>query len=214
MPGWILAAGEGRRVGGQDKGLLAYQGRALAAWVLDALGPQTSGMGIGARRHLDTYRALLQAHTTRFAADNLGVHPDAPDLPEASGPLAGIVTALRSLPATSEWVMVVPCDTPHLPADLVSRLHAAVLAQGADVAVPCTPANAESKDGGATDGSRYHWVCALVHRRVLPRTEALFATGERRVGVWVRSLHWCSALFTEPNAFDNMNTLETLHGRA
>ncbi|MFY9459111.1 MAG: NTP transferase domain-containing protein, partial [Aquabacterium commune] len=34
---WLLAGGEGRRMQGQDKGLVNWQGRPLAAWVLDSL---------------------------------------------------------------------------------------------------------------------------------------------------------------------------------
>ena len=33
---WLLAGGEGRRMQGQDKGLVSWQGRPLAAWVLDS----------------------------------------------------------------------------------------------------------------------------------------------------------------------------------
>lgn len=199
---WLLAGGEGRRMGGHDKGLVCHQGRPLAQWVLEAVGPQCSQLAVSANRNQQAYADLLVAQAEQHGFAKLGVHPDAPDLPLHSGPLAGIVTALRACP--DNWLMVVPCDTPHLPGDLIARLHAAAAAEHAEVAVPVTHP--------PLDGTRYHWVCALVHRQVLSRTEALFAAGERRVGAWVRSLRWCSVTFDDPKAFDNMNTLETPHG--
>ena len=109
-------------MGGRDKGLVPYQGRPLAAWVLDRLVAQTGTQFAVANRNLPDYANLLQqAHATPPSGVP-AVLPDAPDLPVASGPLAGIVTALRH--TATPWLMVTPCDTPHLPDDLVERLLA------------------------------------------------------------------------------------------
>ena len=35
--GLLLAGGKGTRMGGQDKGLVPWQGKAMAEWVLQAL---------------------------------------------------------------------------------------------------------------------------------------------------------------------------------
>lgn len=187
---------------GQDKGLVLYRDRPLADWVLQSLAAQTSGLMISANRHLLQYQALLRAHT-----DTISVWPDDADLPPASGPLAGIITALRHCP--TDWLLIAPCDVPHLPADLVERLWAQAAQTQADVVVPCT----SSDDDGAPQ-QRMHWVCALIHKRVCPQTEALFVKGERKAGHWVRSCNWSSVSFADNEAFTNMNTLETLHGRA
>lgn len=188
---------------GQDKGLLPYHGRPLAAWVLAALAPQVGHLTISANRHLPQYAALLQKAQPDQPAASAHVWPDAPDLPPHSGPMAGIITALRHL--RTDWLMVAPCDTPHLPPDLVSRLLAQAMQTDADIVVPQTHTPAAPP--------RLHWVCALMHRRVAASAEQALVSGERKVGSWVRSRHWSSVSLTDDAAFTNMNTLETLHGR-
>jgi molybdenum cofactor guanylyltransferase len=206
ITGCLLAGGEGRRMQGRDKGLIPYQGQPLGEWVLQALAPQTDVLAVSANRNLSDYQAMLarQPQSPIVAQAPLAVWPDDPDLPPASGPLAGILTALRH--CQTEWLLVAPCDIPHLPADLVERLMAEASRVQADIAVPLT-----HEADGAT---HLHWACALVHKRVCPETEALFVTGERKVGNWVRSQRWVGVSFAHALAFTNMNTPETLHGRA
>src|SRR5574343_163236 len=52
------------------------------------------------------------------------------------GPLAALATAVASLPPAVTLLQTAPCDTPLLPADLVSRLQAAL--GDADAAMPVT----------------------------------------------------------------------------
>jgi molybdopterin-guanine dinucleotide biosynthesis protein A len=209
ITGCLLAGGEGQRMGGQDKGLLPYQGRPLAAWVLDALQGQVDGLMISANRNEAAYRALLaqrqppQPKLSPTVTPGLVLNDD-PDLPRHSGPLAGILTALRH--TATDWLMVVPCDTPQLPPDLVTRLLEEALARNRDIVVPSTNESGHPP--------HLHWVCALIHKRVCPQTESLFVKGERKAGHWVRAFDWASVSFANNNAFINVNTPETLHGRA
>lgn len=201
---WLLAGGEGRRMQGRDKGLEPWQGRALAAWVLERLA-RPQAIGITANRHADGYRDLLAAcplvaqHGVPLAVPG-GVLPDDADLPERSGPLAGMLTALRH--SDTEWVLVLPCDTPRLPADLLPRLLQGALTAEADIAVPVTG-----------DGRHPHWVCALMRKRVTPQLLQAFVKGERKVGRWIQTQAWVGVCFAPETDFQNMNTLETLHGR-
>lgn len=195
-------------MGGVDKGLQSWRGRPLAHWVMGALRPQVRGMGVCANRNLPSYGELLSDVCEPFSEPgkgNLGTHPDDPDLPARSGPLAGILTGLRRCP--TDWLQLAACDTPGLPGDLVERLLGA--ASDADIAVPCT------EDIGP-DGRvepRPHWTCALVHKRATPELAAAFVKGERKVGQWIRSQRWVAVSFAAASDFENMNTLETLHGR-
>lgn len=195
---------------GQDKGLMPYQGRPLADWVLQSLAAQADVLCVSANRNLTAYEALLRRHVEGSSdrhprpAPAPAVRADDADLPPASGPLAGILTALRHCP--TEWLLVAPCDVPHLPLDLAGQLMAEALRSHADIVVPSTRAD----DGG----QHFHWVCALIHKGVCPHTEALFVTGERKIGNWVRAFNWSSVSFCDDAAFTNMNTPETLHGRA
>lgn len=184
---------------GQDKGLIAYRGRALASWVLQSLATQCGSLAIGANRNLDRYAQLLSANQ----GHGQSVWPDDPDLPAQSGPLAGIITALRH--AETEWVLIAPCDTPGLPHDLVARLMVQARQTNADIVIPCT------QTGPAEP--RLHWVCGLIRKRVCPDTVDQFVNGERKVGNWVRTQKWSSVSFEDTGAFANINTLETLRGR-
>ena len=231
---WLLAGGEGRRMQGQDKGLVSWQGRPLAAWVLDNLATSAeltantadkahghasarparlSAIGITANRHADGYRALLaQCDPVHRQGVPLavpgGVLPDDADLPERSGPMAGILTALRH--SHTEWVLVLPCDTPRMPHDLWPRLLEAALRHNADIAIPFTQ-DAVPADG--SDGKRHHWVCALMRQRVFDSMRQAFVNGERKMGRWTQAQPWVGVCFAPETDFQNMNTLETLHGR-
>lgn len=192
VSGWLLAGGQGQRMGGLDKGLQNYRGQALASWVMQTLQAQVDWVGVSANRHLDEYQDLS-------GSDH--VFRDDPDLPSDSGPLAGILTGLRHAPG--DWLMVCPCDSPHLPNDLVAQLLTQARSQDLDVATPSTQ----------HDGDRPHWVCSLFHKRVYPKLHEQFVKGERKVGRFIQSTRWAAVSFDDPSAFANMNTLESLHGR-
>ena len=71
----ILAGGEGRRIGGEDKGLLQLAGRPLIAHVIAALRGQANTIVICANRNADRYAevAPVIAETARQHAD-FGAH--------------------------------------------------------------------------------------------------------------------------------------------
>lgn len=209
---WVLAGGEGQRMGGVDKGLQPWRGQPLAQWVLEALRTQADKLGVGANRNQASYAQLLQRacqasvkslEPSASGPGNAGVHPDSPELPPRSGPLAGILTALQHCP--SDWLQLAACDTPNLPGHLVERLLAAARHAGADIAVPLT----EELGADALE-ERLHWTCALIHKRVTPDLAAAFVKGERKVGQWIRSQSWVAVSFAPACDFENMNTLETL----
>ena len=194
-------------MGGLDKGLQPWRGQALTLWVLHALRPQASLIGISANRNMHTYEQLLRQSTEDQQACDLGVHPDDPDLPRFSGPIAGILTGLRK--SQTEWVQLASCDTPQLPYDLVERLLAAAIESNADVAVPSTQ---EVNPMGASE-RRLHWTCALLHKRVTPDLANSFVMNNRKVGQWIQSQRWVAVSFNSTTEFKNMNTLETLDER-
>lgn len=119
----VLAGGAGRRMGGANKGLQRLQGRPLVMHVMNALRDHVDCLAISANHDLPAYEAL-----------GAPVFPDEPGL-AGLGPLAGILSAVPRLPQDLDAVLVVPCDTPLLPADLVPRLAAALFAPGGPPAV-------------------------------------------------------------------------------
>ena len=193
VSGWLLAGGLSQRMGGLDKGLQPYHGQAMARRVWQTLQGRVSWLGVSAHRPPPACSTLL--NTTQVFVDD-------PDLPANSGPLAGILTGLRHAPG--DWVMVCPCDSPRIPADLVERLLHAALQHDLDIATPLT---------NELDEERPHWVCSLIHKRVYPKLLDQFVNGERKVGRFIQSTNWTAVSFDDPSAFANMNTLESLHGR-
>lgn len=184
IEGWVLSGGQGIRMGGLDKGLMPWQGQPLALQVASRLELQVTRLQVNANRHQSQYAAWPWA-----------VRPDDTDLPQAFGPLAGMLTGLRHCQA--EWLLTVPCDTPRIPADLAVRLLAQAQVAGADVAVPLTRAEG--------DEPRHHWTCALIRRQLLPTLEAAVARGDARVRDWITHQRWTGVSFEGTDAFQNFN---------
>lgn len=179
MTGLILAGGQGSRMGGRDKGLVAYRGSPLIDQVIERIAPQVDELLISANRNLDDY--ARRGH--RVITDTL---------PDFQGPLAGLLAGLRA--ASHEWVLAVPCDMPHLPGDLATRLLAA--AQGKDIAV-------------AVDGSRTHPAVMLVRAALADRLAAYLQGGKRSVHGFQESIGFASAGFDAAD-MQNVNSLDEL----
>jgi molybdopterin-guanine dinucleotide biosynthesis protein A len=177
----VLAGGQGRRMGGADKGLIDYRGRPLVAWALAALAPQVDALVVSANRNLETY-----------AAYGYRVLPDT--LPGYPGPLAGVLAALDAVDA--DWLLVAPCDTPHLPPDLAARLLAAARQANAVLAV-------------AADDARVHHSCFLVRCDQRDHLAAYLARGERAVRHWQAALAPVTVRF-DAACFANVNAPEDL----
>jgi len=179
----ILAGGQGRRMGGVDKGLVPLQGRTMVERVLARLRPQVDEVLINANQNLDRYRAI-------------GVPVFSDDIGGFAGPLAGLHAGLGH--ANYPLVVTAPCDSPFLPQDLVARLADALEAQGADLAVAHTFEQA-------------HPVFCLCRREVLPHLEAFLSAGGRKVDRWYETLKVVAVQFDdEEDAFRNINTREEL----
>lgn len=177
----VLAGGQGSRMGGADKGLVEYRGRPLVEWTLAAIAPQVGEVVISANRNLDAY-----------AGYGHRVLPDT--LPEYPGPLAGVLAALQAVNA--EWLLVVPCDTPHLPADLAARLLAAARQESVPLAI-------------AADDTRVHHTCFIVRTDQREALAAFLARGERAVRRWQAALPSAAVQF-DAAAFANLNRPEDL----
>ena len=54
----VLAGGRGRRLGGQDKGLMELDGRPLIEHILDLVTPQVNAVIINANRNQQVYADL------------------------------------------------------------------------------------------------------------------------------------------------------------
>lgn len=181
ITGLVLAGGQGRRMGGVDKGLQLLHGKPMAQWALERLAPQVDELLINCNQNLEAYARF--GH--RLVADEVGGF---------AGPLAGLHAGLKA--ATHPLVVTVPCDSPFLAPDLVARLKAGLGEN--DLAV-------------ARTGARAHPVFSLVRKQVLGNLERFLASGGRKIDAWYACLKAIEVDFDdEADAFRNINTLEEL----
>jgi molybdopterin-guanine dinucleotide biosynthesis protein A len=109
LAGVIIAGGRSSRMGGNEKALIAVDGKPLIQRVIERLRPQVDQLAINAN-----------GDPSRFVRFGLPVFKDR--LPIGT-PLAGIEVALRwAAEAGADQVLTVPSDAPDLPFDLVVRL--------------------------------------------------------------------------------------------
>jgi molybdopterin-guanine dinucleotide biosynthesis protein A len=188
--GVILAGGQSRRMGGDNKGLKNLGGKPMIAHVIERLTPQVGTLIINAN-----------GDPTVYAAFGLPVVPDV--YGEFAGPLAGILTAMRWAQehrSAARWIATAACDTPFLPADYVKTLH--------HTATP-----ARSTFAGAMSVSGIHYVLGLWAVDLADDLAESLARGENQVQLWV-DRHWhVNVLFPTEDGekcdpFFNVNTPE------
>ena len=182
ITGILLAGGQGRRMGGVDKGLQLLRGKPMAQHVIERFAPQVDELLINANQNIEQYQSL-----------GYRVIPDA--IGGFVGPLAGLHRGLSE--AAHPLVVTAPCDSPFLPLDLVAKLHAALDQQNAELAV-------------ARTGDQPHPVFCLCRKSVLPSLTAFLESGGRKIDWWYAQLKVADVDFVDEAAFRNINTREEL----
>jgi molybdopterin-guanine dinucleotide biosynthesis protein A len=179
----VLAGGRGQRVGGRDKGLLAWHGVPLIEQALRIAATWGGRVVISANRHQDAY-----------ARYGVPVWSDAGA--PFRGPLSAIATALAKI--GTPWLCTLPVDAPSAPPALAVRLRDAALAASAESAV-------------AHDGERRQPLFAI-YARALAEAARRAADGDERA-VWrFQRRHGAVevACAEGPAAFANVNTAADL----
>lgn len=175
----ILAGGQGRRMGGVDKGLKLLRGKPMIAWVIERFAPQVDELLLNANQNLERY-------------GHFGYRVISDAIEGFAGPLAGLQRALAE--ARHELVATVPCDSPFLPTDLIERLRSALQQHGADFAV-------------ARTGQQAHPVFCLCRRSVAASLTEYLTQGGRKIDAWYAALKVTEVAFDEnAAAFSNVNT--------
>ncbi|MES9944422.1 MAG: molybdenum cofactor guanylyltransferase MobA [Candidatus Thiodiazotropha sp.] len=177
----ILAGGRGRRMGGEDKGLIELNGKPLVQHVAAAIAPQVDAILINANRNQDRYKQL-------------GYPVFADSLLNYQGPLAGFIAAMQLI--ETEDMLTLPCDGPLVPPDLVERLRKARQAADAEIAV-------------AHDGKRLQPVYALIPKRLADSLQRYLDGGDRKIDLWYEQHRVAHADLSDiPRTFININTLQ------
>ncbi|KAA3626682.1 MAG: molybdenum cofactor guanylyltransferase [Proteobacteria bacterium] len=156
LTGVALAGGMGRRMGGQDKGLILLAGRPMIEYVLDALRDQVDSLIISANRNQEVYAAY-------------GVPVVSDDIGNYFGPLAGMTSAMNVAPAG--LLLTAPCDSPLVAKDYASRMRQALVENRAEIAV-------------AHDGERLQPVFALLLTSLRQDLIGFLESGERKIDRW------------------------------
>ena len=181
--GLILAGGAGSRVRNQDKGLLDWHGKPMISHVIARLQSQVSELFISCNRN--------RAQYIRFGFPLLHDRRE-----NFQGPLAGLESSIET--CGTGYLIVVPCDTPFLPEDLVVRLlEPLVNREGTkpDIAY-------------AHDGLREHYLCAAIRPGILATVSKQLDSGRRSVRAWFAQLSAIPVDFSDqPEAFRNINRI-------
>lgn len=181
ITGVILAGGQGRRMGGMDKGLVPVNGIPMVAHVVRAL-----------RAEIDTVLINANRNSGRYA--DLGCPVVADIMDGYLGPLAGMASGMRA--ARTTYVVTAPCDSPLLGTGLVQRLYRTLAQENADISV-------------ARDGERMHPVFALIRCDLLPDLLDYLNSGERKIDRWYARHHLAVTDFGDvPDWFRNVNRPE------
>ena len=180
----ILAGGMGRRVGGEDKGLIDLNGKPLIAHVIDAIAPQVDSLFINANRNIEHYESFS--------------YPVISDRKEGFyGPLAGIDAAFAA--TDKPYLLCVPCDTPMLPLNLLSLLYSALQ-------------NSEQAMAIASDAQRQHPVINLMNRSVHQSVMDKLEQNDLKLMKWIESVGYTSVDFSkQPQLLKNLNSPEDIN---
>ena len=177
----LLAGGRARRMGGQDKGLIDLAGRPLAAHVLAGITPQVGQVLINANRNRERYAALGSSVISDSMEGFLG-------------PLAGLLAGMEA--AATPLVVSVPCDSPFVPDDLVTRLVDGLEREDARIAV-------------AHDGERRQPVFQLARTDLAAALRSWLDAGGRKIDDWFAEHRVADVPFSDvPDAFININDEE------
>jgi molybdenum cofactor guanylyltransferase len=175
----ILAGGQGRRMGGKDKGLIEFDGQPLVAILIDRLEPQISNIMINANRNRERYLAF-------------GYPVVSDQLDDYQGPLAGFACAMNAV--DTDFILTLPCDGPLLASDYVTRFITSQVQTGAPICV-------------ADDGERLQPVHALIRIDLLSSLNAYLNSGDRKIDRWYAMHDFAHTDFSDcVDMFRNINT--------
>lgn len=176
----LILAGGASRRFGTDKALHQIDGEAMIARVFRAMRDVAAPILISVA---DAAR--------RYPVDAVHVVDRYPD----GGPLAGIHAGLASLDVP--WLLVCACDLPFVTSDVLRRMRS--FASDDVEAVVALQSDGQTQP-----------LCAIYHRRLLPRVEAALARGNRGVRRFVESLSSVRLIDATDEPLRNINRPEDL----
>ena len=186
----ILAGGQGRRLGGKNKGLLDIEGETFVTRLLSNLSTQTKTQIISANNDISQYQQL---NRTVIQDKNKNYQ----------GPLSGIISCQAEI--HTDLILTVPCDSPLIPTNLTEKL------------LLVYNQNPKTRLCVVHDGERRQNLLMLFHRDLLENMQQYFQAGNRKVQTWIKQQNYSDVdfskqaiNFTNINNESDMNRLLTL----
>lgn len=187
VTGVILAGGKGRRMGGNDKGLIPFKEKPLISYAINILRLQVDSLIINANRNLDKYQ-------------HFGYPVIKDSLDDFCGPLAGMLSAMQSI--DSDYILTSPCDAPMISPHYRQRMMETLLHEQADIAVAC-------------DGKRLQPVFSLIPTRLQHDLAQYLAQGDRKIDLWFEQHKLAIVDFSDQaDSFANFNHPEDISEHA
>ena len=177
----VLAGGQGSRMNHEDKAWVSHLGKPLILHVLERITTYVDQIVISRNSDNQAYETLGYKCVSDLYADY-------------QGPLAGIASCAPGV--DTEFTLVVPCDTPSLPSDLVERLSSRI--SGTDIVV-------------ASHAGKIEPLIFLARTETLDSIPAYLSTQRRSVMGWLESNEYREARFeNDSRAFENINKTSQL----
>lgn len=190
--GVILAGGSSIRMGRHHKGLMMFDSSTLLEKIIHTLQPQVTQMMLNINANPELYQYYTQLYALTLVTD---------DITSAQGnlgPLAGVCAAMSAVKKTNtnaKWLLTVPCDSPHLPKDLLAQLSSLVKNEPMQVINP-------------TSNGKKHHVIGVWSLDLEEPLRNFLHSGQRAVGKFLQTVNNTSLRFPTDNhdPFFNVNT--------
>lgn len=183
----LYAGGNATRMGGCNKALVPFLGTPMVVRVRERLSDSVSAV-------------VLSANRDRAALERLGFTVVEDTFPGRPGPLAGLLAAAERRLIHTRWVLTAPCDAPMVPKNLLSLLWTAAQEDGFTHGAYTIEAEGYPQNA-----------FALIRAERLSEVREYLASGERRLGGWLRTIGQKKVSPTEYDGnFKNLNDFEEL----
>lgn len=186
LAGLVLAGGEGRRMGYQNKGLLQFGHQKLINPAINVLKQACEYTAISANQNIEEYQAFA-----------LNIFQDiSPWL--KCGPLGGVCSSVSMFPKKMDFIQVFPCDSPFLEVQVVERLHQQLL---------------DSRDLAcyAATESQIHPVIFQFKYEALENLKLFLKNNQKKsIRQWLKTIQATPVYFLNETLFTNVNDLESL----
>ena len=188
----VLAGGRGSRMNYEEKAWMLHHGKPLLNHVIDSISPQVDMILISRNNTRDPRYDEL-SYSCYTDSEFAGIDNDI-EVTELKGPLSGISACARHV--ITPLTLVVPCDTPRLPGDLMQKLLGGL--GDASVAV-------------AHDGHNEQPLVFLAKTTALEEIDIYLKSGRRSVKGWLDGINHNRVYFeTGSDEFENINRVDQL----